>query len=57
MRNISLKALLRSLIRKKRIQRIYITINYFNDHSVKQHVTGNANNMAGHDMEISRGAQ
>ncbi|MCR1837678.1 hypothetical protein [Rodentibacter caecimuris] len=57
MPNLSLKTLLRSLIQIHRIGRIYITINYINDNSINQHVTGNVNNMAGRDIEISRGAK
>ncbi|OOF46744.1 MULTISPECIES: hypothetical protein [Rodentibacter] len=57
MPNLSLKALLRSLIQIHRIERIYITINYINDNSINQHVTGNANNMAGRDVNISRGGE
>ncbi|WP_164028487.1 hypothetical protein [Rodentibacter caecimuris] len=56
MRNFSLKALLHSLICRHRINRIYITINYI-DNGINQHVTGNVNNMAGRDIEISRGAK
>ncbi|MDC2825468.1 hypothetical protein PHA51_05380 [Rodentibacter pneumotropicus] len=57
MPNLSLKALLRSLIQIHRIDRIYITINYINDNSINQHVTGNVNNMTGRDVNISRGGE
>lgn len=50
----SIKTLLRSLIRKKRINRIYITINYFNNGPIN-HITGNSNNISERDIEISGG--